>query len=102
MTPKPKTKTKIKRNKNEPAFIAQTSGLTTPEERQAWIIQQLNRAYKDYATFWRATIHPERRDILLIEAWKARPKEQGEPRWNSLGSLPARANAGIRRRPLTK
>ena len=65
----------------EPDFIAQTGEPMTVEEKREWIRRGCRNAEAKGATFHRASVHPEHADLLLLESWKVRPEDQGEPRF---------------------
>lgn len=66
---------------SEPFYIRQTSEPMTPEERSKWLAKCREEALKEGATWARATIN-EKPYAVLLEAWKTRPKNEGEPRFS--------------------
>lgn len=66
---------------SEPEYLAQTGEPMTWEERNAWILARRAEAKARGCTFGRISTHPDNRDLLLIEGWKERPDDQGEPRF---------------------
>lgn len=65
----------------EPEFIAQRYGFDDNAEVQKWINKQCDAMRESEATWFRATIHPDDDQLVLLEGWKMRPKDQGEPRF---------------------
>lgn len=59
----------------EPKYIAQVH---TPPDRQAWVRRKVYAAKLRGLEFFRVSFDE---DLLLFEAWKERPDDQGEPRW---------------------
>jgi hypothetical protein len=66
-----------------PEFIRQTTEPKTPEERKAWIETTAAEARELGLTFARAAFNEEH-NITLLEYWRYRPDEQGEPRFKLL------------------
>jgi len=77
-----------------PFYVRQCGGLTTMDERRDW----LNAAFLDASKeadappplWWRASTHPDMPDLVLIEVWRTRPDEEGEPRWGLTTSTAGR------------
>lgn len=69
-------------SREEPFFIRQC-GDPLPDGVLPidWFSARCEEARKEGATFARYSIHPEMENLLLIEAWKERPADQGEIRW---------------------
>jgi hypothetical protein len=67
---------------SEPFYIRQSCAPRTSDEKRAWLESCAAESRAQGATFARASHHPDNCDLLLFEAWKARPDEQGPLRWN--------------------
>lgn len=48
---------------------------------QEWIAMRCDEFRKEGATFFRASVHPDDGRLALVEGWKFRPEDQGEPRF---------------------
>jgi hypothetical protein len=73
----------MKSPETEPFFVAQTFELdleASAECGRIWIEDQATKARNEGATWFRCTVS-DSRDGLLIEGWKNRPENEGEPRW---------------------
>jgi len=66
---------------SEPFFVAQTGECKTPEDARAWFRARLAEAEAEGAAFTRYSRHSFIENLILIECWRHRPKEQGEPRF---------------------
>lgn len=64
----------------EPEYIAQSADTADGAERQTWVEFHFGSAKARGCAFFRATFDDER-NWVLFEAWKERPENQGEPRW---------------------
>lgn len=69
---------------NEPFFITQCNEPMTPDQRRTWIEGQAKESKQQGSTFARVTVWPPNSEpeIILFEAWKERPEDQGEPRFH--------------------
>jgi hypothetical protein len=65
----------------EPDFLSQTAEPMTPAERSMWFQARAREARASGAAHMRATVHPDDENLLLFEAWKVRPDDEGEPRF---------------------
>ena len=65
----------------EPEFLSQTGDPMTQEQRMEWFRWRAADAAERGATFHRFSIFPEMPHVILHEGWKARPQDQGEPRF---------------------
>lgn len=65
----------------EPYYLAQTAEPMDDQQRWAWYEDHARRAEAAGCTWRRYTIHPDRPELVLIEAWTARPDNEGEPRF---------------------
>lgn len=63
----------------EPFFIKISNVPKCPEQRLAWISARADEARALGSTFMRATYLVDTNDTL-IECWKERPEDQGNPR----------------------
>lgn len=64
----------------DPIYTAMGMG-DTFAEKQSWWKDRETEARKEGATFFRYTVHRNDPRLILIEAWKSWPDDQGEPRW---------------------
>jgi hypothetical protein len=64
----------------EPEYLAQTAETSGGDERQVWIRFRADEARSRGITFFRAA-YDDKQNLLLLEGWKERPEDQGEPRW---------------------
>ena len=64
-----------------PDYIAQTAEPMTQDERFEWMRARTKEATAEGMTHGRFTLHPTIPNLLLVEAWKERPADEGEPRW---------------------
>lgn len=65
----------------EPTYIAQTSNYGTFPDQRSWFLAQAKLGRESGAMFFRASIHTEIDNLILIEGWSTVPDDQGEPRW---------------------
>lgn len=65
----------------EPDYLAQTAEPMDHQQRWAWCEDHARRAEEAGCTWRRYTIHQERSELLLMEGWKVRPENEGEPRF---------------------
>jgi hypothetical protein len=63
----------------EPDFIAQTAELMTDVERRKWANERAAEFFNQGATHHRLTAHETIPHLLLLEGWKVRPEDEGEP-----------------------
>ena len=63
----------------EPDFIAQTAEPMSEGERRKWASERAAEFFHKGATHHRLTIHDTIPHLLLLEGWKVRPKDEGEP-----------------------
>jgi hypothetical protein len=64
----------------EPEYVAQTGEAKTPAERGAWIAERKAEAIGKGMTWGRVSYDPKF-NLTLIEYWRERPKDEGEPRF---------------------
>ena len=64
-----------------PDFIMQDAELTTSVKRSHWFLKGIRDMKKDGVTFVRCSIRPDKSHICLLEGWRTKPKDQGEPRF---------------------
>lgn len=64
----------------EPDYLAQTDDFRTRGERDTWIRDRTAEAKAQGMKHGRVSLDPDR-NLLLVEAWKVCPEEEGEPRW---------------------
>ena len=64
----------------EPDYLAQTGDFKVPVAGQHWIRERSFWARKIGCRHIRASWSPEH-ELLLIEAWKVKPDDEGDPRW---------------------
>ncbi len=64
----------------EPDAIAQSAEPVDAEERMVWIKGCVEAARAKGLTFFRASYNEEH-NLTLLECWKERPDDQGEPRF---------------------
>lgn len=74
--------------REEPEFISQTAEQMTPDERRMWCRKQARDAEEKGATFHRWTMHDEIPNLILYEGWKAKPEDQGDPRFQLVATTP--------------
>ena len=65
----------------EPDFIWQTAEAYTDEAKRAWWQARGAEAKDAGAVLVRCSYHPTVSGLILCEAWKARPSDQGDIRW---------------------
>ena len=63
----------------EPDFIAQTAEPMSKSERRRWFEERGGEFSRQGATHFRLTAHETIQNLLLLEAWKVRPEDEGEP-----------------------
>lgn len=63
----------------EPDFIAQTAKPMSIMERRKWVFERAAEFYHQGAVHHRLTAHETIPHLLLLEGWKVRPEEEGEP-----------------------
>lgn len=66
----------------EPFYTSQSNDPMLPGERADWVRHEAKKANDQGATWSRATAHPKDENIILYEAWKERPKDEGNPRFH--------------------
>lgn len=66
----------------EPVFIVESDGLESAVDRRNWLEAQLVIGREKGATFFRASTHPDKPALCLIEGWSQRPDDQGDLRFN--------------------
>ena len=68
---------------DEPFYVRQTAGIETHADRTAWVQEAIGAATIEAGCriWWRATVHPDHNDMVLFEAWRDRPADEGEQRW---------------------
>lgn len=64
----------------EPIYVRQTGDVTSASEATKWFSEAANEARAEGATWFRASVDETLR-LLLLEGWRVRPLDQGEPRW---------------------
>jgi hypothetical protein len=63
----------------EPDFISQTAEPMSKVERRKWAIERAAEFFNQGATHYRLTSHETIPNLLLLEGWKVRPEDEGEP-----------------------
>lgn len=68
---------------DEPDFILQERGAKTPFQAREWLELQAGLMRKNGAELVRASYHDLQDDerLWLLEGWRHRPKDQGDPRF---------------------
>jgi hypothetical protein len=66
---------------HEPDFISQCGEPLTESARLEWFMSRAREAEDAGAVLARYSVHPDIPDLILFEAWKVRPADQGEIRW---------------------
>ncbi len=66
----------------EPEFVRQSNPDLTIEQREAWIKDVCDRA-RMKGLKWPRLTWDDTKQIMLLEVWRERPAEEGEPRWRS-------------------
>jgi hypothetical protein len=69
---------------NEPDFLSQNAERLDRDATLAWFRDRFYEAKERGAAWARQSVHPEK-GWLLFEAWKARPEDEGEQRWQVTG-----------------
>lgn len=64
----------------EPEYLAQTAELKTGDERRSWVKARYDEAKAQGMRHGRVSFD-EANNLLLVEAWKVRPRNEGAPRW---------------------
>lgn len=71
-------------SRTEPDFISELGMVTdNPHEWQSWFNREQVAMGKKGATWFRYAHSPDMRRFL-IEGWKVRPDDEGEPRFSSV------------------
>lgn len=65
----------------EPDFLSQNGELFTREDQLRWFHDKTAEAQAGGAVLARYSIHPDIPGLALFEAWKQRPNDQGDIRW---------------------
>lgn len=67
----------------EPFYLRQTADLRTPDAQRVWFKTCADEAKAEGAQHARFSIHPSIPNLLLVEAWRERPRDviEGEQRW---------------------
>lgn len=64
----------------EPFYVVQYQH--SPDLHGEWIERHSDLATQEGATFARVSTHPDDESLILFEAWKTKPEDQGELRWS--------------------
>jgi hypothetical protein len=68
-----------------PFYVRQCGGLHTIDQRRDWLNEAFLAASKEANAppplWWRSSISDVVPGLVLLEVWKTRPKDEGEPRW---------------------
>lgn len=64
----------------KPDYLAQTGECRTAVERDAWIKARVDEAKAEGCRHGRMS-YDEEHNLYLVEAWKERPDDEGEPRF---------------------
>lgn len=64
----------------EPDMLSQTGDLSSGKERRAWIELRADEAKAEGMQHGRCSFDEEH-NLVLVEFWKERPDEEGEPRF---------------------
>lgn len=62
-------------------FLAQNGDATTTDEQTAWFTATADEFRGQGATHFRYSRHPTIPNLCLVEGWKVRPANEGDPRW---------------------
>lgn len=73
----------------DPEWLSQCGEPLTREQRSAWFRARTLEAKSAGATHARYSLHETIPDLILFEAWRIRPKDEGEPRWMLVAKEPA-------------
>jgi hypothetical protein len=65
----------------EPDYIRQSGDPMTEGEQVSWFQEARAEAEAEGAMHLRYSVHPEIPNLRLVEGWKDRPSNEGEPRW---------------------
>lgn len=65
----------------EPDFISQNADLTVEAEQHAWFQREAEEYRGRGATHFRFSTDTTTPNLCLVEAWKKRPANEGDPRW---------------------
>jgi hypothetical protein len=65
----------------EPFYVRQSGDVMTDEEARRWFQMVAQEARDEGATFGRYSFHVSIPNLRIVEAWKERPRDQGEIRW---------------------
>lgn len=65
----------------EPDFISQNGDLTSDAEKHGWFQKQTDEYRARGGQHFRYSHHDLIPNLILIEGWKERPRNEGEPRW---------------------
>lgn len=69
---------------SEPFYLRQTAEDMSPEEQRRWVEAEVANAKAQGAVWFRVTKHPQHENVVLVEAWKKRPSDEGEPRFREI------------------
>lgn len=73
----------------EPDYLAQTAEPMTPDERREWFRSRAREAGAQGCVHGRMSVDDaENPTMALVEAWKVRPSDEGEPRWQMVEGQP--------------
>lgn len=62
-------------------YIRQTQ-ISDDGERREWFRAAQADAAAEGMAWFRFSVHPQHSDLLLIEGWRARPKNEGPQTWS--------------------
>lgn len=66
---------------DEPDFISQCGELFNDSDRIRWFRQRTKEVKSQGAVLCRYSVHEQIPGLVLFEAWKQRPEDQGDIRW---------------------
>ncbi len=66
----------------EPFYIRQAEVDGGGHAKRVWFDRVAAEARAEGATFFRASVHPDIENLVLLEGWKTQPENQGELRWS--------------------
>lgn len=66
---------------DEPFYVRQTAEQMTEDEARRWFHEAAEEACQGGAKWARYTVHPDIKHLMIVEAWRERPDDEGEPRF---------------------
>ncbi len=62
---------------NDPDFMAQAE-IALASEKRLWLEDRVRDAKAAGCTWWRASVHPVKKELVLLEAWKQQPVDDDD------------------------